>query len=151
MKNLLMTAMTNSISEVLETMFFMPVEIGSETILKDSGINRDNALACRLSFTGDICGNIDIVSPEPLVAELAANFLGEITGELTREQQFGTLSEMLNMVGGNALKNVKCNSPYKIGIPRMITCTDIEGDAECTQIETMDSKMAVLLSIHACQ
>lgn len=146
MKKILMTAMTNSISEVMETMFFMPVEIGPETILNDSGINRNNALACRLNFTGDICGNIDLISPEPLAAELAANFLGEIKGKLTWEQQFGTLSEMLNMVCGNALKNVKCKLPYKLGIPQMITSTDLNGTAKCTLIETMDSKMALLLS-----
>ncbi|WP_035238504.1 chemotaxis protein CheX [Desulfobacter vibrioformis] len=147
MKKVLMTAMTNSISEVMEIMFFMPVEIGPETILNDSGINRNNALACRLNFTGDITGNIDLISPEPLVAELASNFLGETKGELTWEQQFGTLSEMLNMVCGNALKNVKCKLPYHLGIPQMITSTDLDGTAKCTLIETMDSKMALLLSM----
>lgn len=146
MKKVLMTAMTNSISEVMEIMFFMPVEIGPETILNDSGINRNNALACRLNFTGDICGNIDLISPEPLAAELASNFLGEAKGKLTWEQQFGTLSEMLNMVCGNALKNVKCKLPYKLGIPQLITGTDLNGTATCTLIETMNSKMALLLS-----
>ena len=147
MKKVLMTAMTNSISEVMETMFFMPVEIGPETILKDSGIDRNNALACRLKFTGDICANIDIISPEPLVAELASNFLGQSKNELTLEEQFGTLSEMLNIICGNALKNVKCKLPYKLDIPEKITSSDLNGTTECTLIETMDSKMAILLSI----
>ncbi|WP_165477772.1 chemotaxis protein CheX [Desulfobacter hydrogenophilus] len=151
MKKVLMTAMTNSISEVMETMFFMPVEIGPEMILNDSGIDLNNALACRLNFTGDIGGNIDVISPEPLVAELTSNFLGETKAELTWEQQFGTLSEMLNMVCGNALKKVKCRRPYKLGIPEKITSTDLNGTAECTLIETMDSKMAILLSIHVGQ
>ena len=151
MKKILMTALTNSISEVMETMFFMPVEIGPGTILNDSGINRNNALACRLKFTGDISGDIDIISPGPLVAELASNFLGEIKGELTWEQQLGTLSEMLNMVCGNALKNVKCKLPYRLGIPQMITCTDLNGTAKCTRIETMNSKMPILLSIRVSQ
>lgn len=151
MKKVLMTAMTNSISEVMETMFFMPIEIGPETILNDSGINRNNALACRLKFTGDISGDVDVISPEPLVAELASNFLGETKGELTREQQFGTLSEMLNMVCGNALKNVKCKLPYRLGIPQIITGTDLNGTAKCTLIETMNSQMAMLLSIRVSQ
>ncbi|MGD9823552.1 chemotaxis protein CheX [Desulfobacter sp.] len=146
MKKALMTAMTNSISEVMEIMFYMPVEIGPETSLNDSGINLNNALACRLNFTGDISGNIDLISPEPVAAELASNFLGETKGKLTWEQQFGTLSEMLNMVCGNALKNVKGKLPYQLGIPRMITGTDLNGTATCTLIETMDSKMALLLS-----
>ncbi|NDY70632.1 chemotaxis protein CheX [Desulfobacter hydrogenophilus] len=132
-------------------MFFMPVEIGPEMILNDSGIDLNNALACRLNFTGDIGGNIDVISPEPLVAELTSNFLGETKAELTWEQQFGTLSEMLNMVCGNALKKVKCRRPYKLGIPEKITSTDLNGTAECTLIETMDSKMAILLSIHVGQ
>lgn len=151
MKKILMTAITNSISEVMETMFFMPVETGPETILNESGIDLNTALACRLNFTGDICGNIDLISPAPLVAELASNFLGESKDELTWEQQFGTLSEMLNMVCGNALKNVKCTLPFKIGIPQMITGTDLNGCAKCTLVETMDSKMAILLSTRMSQ
>lgn len=151
MKRVLMTAMTNSISEVLETMFFMPVEIGPEAILNDSGIDLNNALACRLNFTGDLCGNIVVISPEALAAELAANFLGQSQDELTWEHQFGTLSEMLNMVCGNALKNVTCRRPYKIDIPAQITRTDLNGDATCTLIKTMDSQLGVLLSIHECQ
>ena len=151
MKKILMTAMTNSISEVMETMFFMPVEIGPEMILNDSGIDLNNALACRLGFTGDIGGNIDVISPETLVAELTSNFLGENKAGLTWEQQFGTLSEMLNIVCGNALKNVKCRLPYKLGIPEKITSKDLNGTAECTLIKTMDSKMAILLSTRANQ
>nr|WP_320014374.1 chemotaxis protein CheX [uncultured Desulfobacter sp.] len=147
MKKVLMKAMTTSISEVMETMFFMPVEIGPETVLNNSGIDLDNALACRLNFTGDVSGSVYVLSPEPLVAELASNFLGESKDELTWEQQFGTLSEMLNIVCGNALKNVKCRLPYKLGIPEKIASTDLNGTAKCTLIETMDSKVAILLSI----
>nr|WP_320193574.1 chemotaxis protein CheX [uncultured Desulfobacter sp.] len=147
MKKALMTAMTNSISEVMETMFFMPVEIGPETILNDSGIDLNTALACRLTFTGDVCGHIDVISPEPLAAELASNFLGEDKSELTWEQQLGTLSEMLNMVCGNALKKIKCQAPYKLSIPEKITGSGLNGTAECTLIETMDANMAILLSM----
>jgi CheY-specific phosphatase CheX len=147
MKKILMTAMTNSISEVMETMFFMPVEIGPETTLNDCGIDLDKALACRLKFTGDVSGNINIISPRPLVAELASNFLGESQDELTKEQQFGTLSEMLNMVCGNALKNVKCQTPYKLDIPEKIVASDLNDTAECTLIETMESNMAIVLFV----
>nr|WP_319491517.1 chemotaxis protein CheX [uncultured Desulfobacter sp.] len=147
MKKILITAMTTSISEVMEIMFFMPVEIGPETILKDSGIDMDNALACRLKFTGDVSGYINIISPQPLAAELASNFLGENKDDLTMEQQFGTLSEMLNMVCGNALKKVKCQTPYKLDIPENIAARDLNGTAECTLIETMESNMAIVLSV----
>ena len=147
MKKILMTAMTTSISEVMETMFFMPVEIGPETILKDSDIDLDTALACRLKFTGDVNGHINIISPQPLAAELASNFLGESQDDVTMEQQFGTLSEMLNMVCGNALKKVKCRKPYKLDLPENIAGKDMDGTAECTLIETMESHMAMVLSV----
>lgn len=147
MKKRLMTAMTMSISEVMETMFFMPVEIGPETILKDSGIDLDSALACRLKFTGDVSGHINIISPQSLAAVLASNFLGESRDDLTMEQQFGTLSEMLNMVCGNALKKVKCREPYKLDIPENIAVSDLNGMSECTLIETMESNMAMVLSV----
>lgn len=147
MKKILMTAMTTSISEVMETMFFMPVEIGPETILKDSGIDLNSALACRLKFTGDVDGSINLISPQPLAAELASNFLGESQDELSMEQQFGTLSEMLNMVCGNALKKVKCQVPYTLYLPENIAGSDLDGNAECTLIETMESNMAMVLSL----
>lgn len=149
MNKSLMTAITTSISEVMETMFFMLAEIGPEAILKDAGINRSNALACRLSFAGDISGTLVIVSPGSTVLELASNFMGESKDKLTWEQQRGTLAEMLNMVCGNAFRKIKSKLPYTLGIPEMISCDGLDDASECRLIEIMDWRMALILTIGA--
>lgn len=145
----MMKAMISSISEVMESMFFMPADIGPEALLKDAQIDQSNALACRLSFTGDISGNLAIVSPDSLVSELASNFMGESQDQLSWEQQCGTLTEMLNMVCGNALRKIKSELPFALGIPEMIACADLNDTSECQLIEIMDSRLALILTLGA--
>ncbi len=145
----IMEAMTSSISEVMESMFFMPADIGPEALFKDAQINPNDALACRLSFTGDISGNLVIVSPDSLVSELASNFMGESKDQLSWEQQCGTLTEMLNMVCGNALRKIKSKLPFALGLPEMIACTDLNDTLECQLIEIMDERLALILTMDA--
>ena len=40
MKKIFLTAMKTSISEVMETMFFLPIEFGQESILSQSGMDK---------------------------------------------------------------------------------------------------------------
>ena len=145
MKKTLMKAMTNSISEVMETMFFLPVEIGHETIFEESGIGADDCFACHLSFTGDAAGKLILACPAKLTAEMAQNFLGESEDRLSREHLSGTLTEMLNMVCGNALSKTHPMAPYSLGLPEPVPCSDIDGKEKFILIRTIDSRMAVSL------
>lgn len=145
MKKTLMKVMTTSISDVMETMFFLPVEVGPETIFKKCGIEKDGSIACELTFTGDTTGKLIIVCPTDLTAEMAENFMGEPKDNLTQEHLSGTLTEMLNMVCGNALSKTEPTIPYELGIPELISCSELDEKDEYTLIETIDSKMAVSL------
>lgn len=145
MKKILMTAMTTSISEVMETMFFLPVEIGSKIFFEESGIEKNQSIACQLTFSGDTSGKLITVAPSDLAAEMAENFMGEAKEQLTQEHLTGTLTEMLNMVCGNTLSQVKPKVPYKLGIPELISFSDLNEKIEYTSIETMNAIMLISL------
>ncbi len=147
MKKILMKAMMTSISEVMETMFFLPVEFGGESTLSGCGFNEEKILACRLTFSGDASGSLAIVAAKNLVAEMAENFMGEAKGMLTNEHFSGTLTEMLNMVCGNALSKTDTKTPFELGIPEVIDESEIQEKENLMIIETTESKMAILLKI----
>lgn len=145
MKKKLMTAVMTSISEVMETMFFLPVEFASDATLAKCGLDKEKTPACQLSFSGDISGRIILLVHESLVAEMAQNFMGESCEHLTDEYLMGTLTEMLNMVCGNALSKIDADIPFELGIPEKIDASDIAQTQVFSIIETTQSKMAFLL------
>lgn len=145
MKKMLMKAMMTSISEVMETMFFLPVEFDDESTLLKCSLNKEKTIACRLTFNGDVSGSLAIVAPINLVAEMAENFMGEAKGLLTDEHFSGTLTEMLNMVCGNALSKTESKVPFELSIPEEIDATQFSKKEIFTIIETTQSKMAILL------
>lgn len=147
MKQTLMKAMTASISEVMETMFFLPVEIIPETNFKDSGIGKQKAIACQLTFTGDVSGQLNIISPRDLAAQMAENFMGEPKEHLTEDHLSGTLAEMLNMVCGNALKKITSRVPYELGLPEWTFTFDPTAQPKCALIKTDELCMAVFLTV----
>ena len=146
MKKMLMTAIQTSISEVMETMFFLPVEFGQELKFTQSGMDEKN-MACELTFTGDACESLILMAPESLVAQMTENFMGEPLEKLTKEHLSGTLTEMLNMVCGNALSKINAKIPFGLGFPKMIDGSKISGKEVFTIVETTESKMAILLTV----
>jgi len=148
MKKILMKAVKTSISEVMETMFFLPVEFDGESTLSECGLNKEKTLVCRLAFNGDTSGSLVIVAPRILVTEMAENFMGEAKGLLTNEHFSGTLTEMLNMVCGNALSKTDTKVPFELGIPEIIDEPDFQDKEKLTIMETTESKMAILLKIN---
>ena len=148
MKKILMKAMMTSISEVMETMFFLPVEFGEESTMVKSGIDINKPVqTSQLKFTGDVSGSLFIVVPKDLIGEMAENFMGESQDRLTEAHLSGTLTEMLNMVCGNALSKAKSKVPFELGIPQVIDEPNFSSEQRLTIIETTQSKMAVFLEI----
>ncbi|MCP4022391.1 MAG: chemotaxis protein CheX [Desulfobacteraceae bacterium] len=143
MKKILMAAMMTSISEVMETMFFLPIEFGEDESIAKLVKIISKPIACQLSFTGDAAGRLIFVAPKELTAEMAENFMGEPQDQLTDEHLFGTLTEMLNMVCGNALSKTKSKVPYSLGLPEMVTASQIDTNELFTVVETTESKMAI--------
>jgi CheY-specific phosphatase CheX len=142
-----MKVIKTSISEVMETMFFLPVEINQETSFASFDMDTDLVLACGLRFTGDAKGQMILVAPRTLVAEMAENFMGESRASLTDEHICGTLTEMLNMVCGNALGKMDSKVPFVLSIPEIMDISKILPDQAFVEVETIEAKMAVGLHL----
>jgi CheY-specific phosphatase CheX len=131
----------------METMFFMPVEIKEEVESLGGSINQyEPDMACRLEFTGDYSGTVILVIPEQLLEEMAENFMGESKEDLTKEHLSGILTESLNMICGNGLKNIESKEPFELGIPEIINTKEISEDLSFNIIRTSDCAMAMNIS-----
>ncbi len=140
----LTTAMTTSISEVLETMFFMPIEIGDQKPFAQTKMDKEKSnIACQLKFSGDVNGKFILVATKNQLLEVTENFLGESRESLGQEHLLGTLTEMLNMVCGNALRKLDSKALFELDIPQMIDSADIPGSQVFTIVETTQENMAI--------
>ncbi len=144
---ILTTAMMTSISEVMETMFFLPVEFGEEPISIQSGMDEYKpVMACELKFSGDFSGGFTLVTPKDLLFEITENFMGESRENLEEEHLLGTLTEILNMICGNALSKIESKTPFKLEIPKVIDESKISKTQKFTMIETSQSLMAICIT-----
>lgn len=143
MKNLTATMMT-SISEVMETMFYSPVEIQEQTQPLQKAMTRFTPFKTSLiRFTGDFSGQVMLAIPVELLKEMTENFMGESEEHLTDEYLSGTLTESLNMISGNGLKNLESSVPFELGIPEAVVEADIDPSWQFHIIKTPQSTMAV--------
>lgn len=148
MMKILMTAMKTSISEVMETMFFLPVEFGEKaTIVQYKMNNNKSIMAGRLKFTGDVAGTMYILVPRDLIGEMAQDFMGQSSEDLEEDHFSGTLTEMLNMVCGNTLSKIDSKVPYELGIPELMDESDILETQIFTMVETPQSMMAINITM----
>ncbi len=149
MKKILMTAMTASISKVMETMFYMPVEFEEQLCkLSEKMHQHKPIMACHLKFSGDSSGDIILIIPETLLEDMAENFMGTSKEELTNEHISGTLTEILNMICGNALGKVESKVPFALDIPEIIDTAKIPDKILFNIIQTPDSAMAININLN---
>ncbi|MEA1969224.1 MAG: chemotaxis protein CheX [Thermodesulfobacteriota bacterium] len=136
--------MKTSISEVMETMFYLPVEFKEESTLSQSKLDENKPnMICQLEFSGDFSGYVTLLIPEDLLFEMTENFMGESLEHLENEHVEGTLTETLNMICGNALSRVDSKVPFELKIPKVIKDSKIVESGLFTIIETPQSMMAI--------
>lgn len=102
-KTAMIKAMKASISEVLEQMFFLPIDMvdaGEEN--KPTGLNQP-IIAASVGYDGALSGTFLLNIPADLAASITADFLGTVPEQLSTEQIAGTVKEMINMLAGNSL------------------------------------------------
>ncbi len=127
--NRLTKAMRDSISEIFETMFFMPLEFPDETGLKDVQSRPDEPLVgAGIGFSGPFSGHLALIFPLSLSRELTANFLGEDESQLGQEEIEGTVKEILNMVAGKMLSLYDSSLVFQLEIPEIFDHTEIRKD-----------------------
>ena len=150
-KETLISAMKDSISEVLETMFFLPLEFSEHARFEDwwSEGAKDGLLVTKLNFRGPVSGTFFFFIPKSLGLSLSASFMGEEETDVSQEHVTDTVKEILNMIAGNTFGILDDQAVFNLGIPEMMTFDEAErGRAEAAEkvfigISTLDDSLAL--------
>ncbi|MFH2045460.1 MAG: chemotaxis protein CheX [Pseudomonadota bacterium] len=119
----MMKAMKKAISEVMDKMFFMPVQVNEKSeALSDWFTCEEPIVGATLDFTGPQMGVSYILIPAGFAKEISANFLGSSEDSISDKQEQDTLKEALNMIVGFMFSQLK--NGFKIGIPQYINESD---------------------------
>jgi CheY-specific phosphatase CheX len=117
----LKSAMTASISEVLETMFYMPLEFDDAGLPPKGGVLETPDLRiCRMTFSGSFRGYFLLLVPECLLTSMAEDFMGEDRENITPQHTDGIIKEVLNMVAGHMFSNMGEKKVFDLGIPEIV-------------------------------
>lgn len=152
-KSAMTASMKASISEVLEQMFFLPIDIiGREEKRAIADWSNQKAITVSVAFDGSPSGTFLLTVPHDLATSITADFLGALPESLSTEQVIGTVKEMINMLAGNALSTYDPEYAFNLRIPEVISGTNTDNSITSDEsmevfIETMDSCMALRLSI----
>ena len=150
----MVTTLKGAISNVLETMFFQPVQfVDFSCSLQEWFSGRDSLLGATIGFRGPSSGSMFFLSPMKVLREMTANFLGLSEEEINQEQQMDTIKEILNMTGGHMLSLIDKEGLFKIGIPELIDIHDhtntrleeLRGDTLLIQTEDDHLAAGILL------
>jgi CheY-specific phosphatase CheX len=152
-KSVLTQAMKASISEVLEQMFFLPIDfIAPEKACADPESDETSIIA-KLGFSGLPAGTFLLRIPLALAQSVSADFLGTEPKDLSDDQVTGTVLEMVNMLAGSTLSNYDHQALFDLQIPELITTHDMRAlteevpDQIMIRIQTPDDRMTFQLII----
>ena len=149
----LISAMKDSISEVLETMFFLPLEFSDHARFEEwwSEDAKDGLLITRLNFKGPLSGMFYFFIPKSLGLSLAACFMGEEEMDVSHEHGEDTVKEIINMIAGNTFGSWDDQAIFNLGIPEMINFEEAaKGHSDAVEkvfigISTLDDSLALEL------
>ncbi len=148
MMKTLKTKMVTSISEVMETMFYLPVEYSEDETIESSRLLTNNIEACSIRFAGYFSGSLYLLIPKSLLKIMAENFLGEEPANLMKSHFTGTMKETLNMIAGNTFSKINANTPFSLGVPEMLDQIPHNVFDTLLIIDTMEGQMALGLEIY---
>jgi CheY-specific phosphatase CheX len=151
MKEALKTAMVTSISEVLETMFFMTIDL-NETATPDIILQNTGAppFISRIGFHGKLSGFFLLMVPENILRAMTETFMGLDAGAVTETHLQGTVQEAINMVAGNTFSNMDDQAVFDLDIPELIDlktaamdCPEEAPDTHFLLVETFAGKLGL--------
>ena len=153
-EKVLTSAMKNSISNVLETMFFLPVDF-DDSISKEKlwDMDKDKILAAKLNFDGPLSGHCIFYIPEKLARSVSADFMGKEEKNISRDQAKATLKEMANMITGNTFSLYDPDAVFDLGIPEMLGHENFHNDLSDSEkrifiaIDTLGNHLAFQINI----
>jgi len=146
--------MKNSISDVLETMFFLPLDF-SDTVAAHELWNKgkDQILAAKLNFDGPLIADCILCIPEKLARSITADFMGREEEGISDDQVKGTVKEIINMIAGSTFSTYDPEATFNLGIPELLSFNyyfnDLSdtGDSFYFIIDTLDNHLAFQLNI----
>ena len=153
----LIEAMKTSISDVLETMFFMPLEFSDPVEL--GPYVEDPAkelLGSKLDFGGPFSGSIFLLLPSGLAQVMTANFLGEEKERVTRNQVTDTIKEIVNMITGKMFSVYDHEAIFELGLPVIIDPPEALAerpagaeDEILISVDTVDASLVVKMTLNS--
>lgn len=111
----LIRAMKNSISEVIETMFFLPVDFSDTVNAEEIQMS-----VTKLDFSGPFSGSFVLFIPEEFAVSLTANFLGKDKEKVSEDNVIETSKEVINMIAGSTFANLDDQAVFDLNIPENI-------------------------------
>ncbi len=146
-------ALREAISEVMETMFFQPVNIKeSGCTLSEWLTGGEPLVTVSLSFFGPLDGALFFLVPSRLANGITSNFLNLSEDEITDLQRGDTVKESLNMILGDMLSRVEKRAAFKLGLPHLLeekVPDYFEGvEGENVLIETEDNRLALRMVVY---
>ncbi len=154
-KQALTTALTTSISEVMETMFFLPVDFPG-TIPEGElwGPEKDEVMTARLEFDGPFSGTCLFLVPKKAAASIAADFMGMDEETVSTDQVRETVMEIINMIVGSTLSCYNRQAVFNLKIPELVEPggqDEVVVDSEnriFIVIDTLENHLAFKMIIH---
>ena len=152
-KQKLLRAAKASISEVLETMFFLPIDhtdIVEASVL--NGVIKDDMELVEVGFSGMFSGTFLLVIPDDLALFLTASFLGSIEEKVLPEHVPETKKEMANMIAGNTFTHFNDQVEFDLGIPEIICAQDAlnrsgSGEKIIYQSHTLEKSLFIRVAL----
>ena len=112
-------SLKEAISDVMETMFFLPVQFADKTCPLGPWFSGEGEmLESSVDFKCPGSGRIFLFAPRAGVEEMSANILGIEADEVSEGQVSDTLKEAINMMTGRMLSLVDQEGSFALGIPR---------------------------------
>jgi CheY-specific phosphatase CheX len=112
-------ALSDSIPEILGTMFFSDVMEDC-----DDGAAAAESLSASLSFHGPMTGDFRLRIDLPAARLLAASFLAEEEDALAPAQIEEAICELANMICGGALTRLQPDALYSLSHPEVMQAED---------------------------
>ena len=130
MKQMMTTNLKQAISNVLELMFFVSVQImDDEGLSGEAPLDGQACIGATLAFSGPLSGSYYLLIPQAMAREITANFLGLEADEISGDQEQDTVKEALNMIGGHMFSLTEEPDNFKLGIPAIIPPQEADSGA----------------------
>jgi len=149
-KEALTIAMKDSISDVMGTMFFLPIDFSDADRIETLwNAETDGILIAKLNFEGPFSGYCALYIPKKLALSISADFMGKDKESISDDQVRGTVKEIINMIAGNTFSIYNQQAVFNLEIPELVSFSELEADPSDSEnqifigIETLEDPLAL--------